>query len=563
MTKNSLSVQLLLTLLVGCGHPKETETPVTPANMDTTETQVETTETTSEVNTSGSIDERVSKAVALLTSSDSSSINEAIRQLKLISEEVNDRADVLYNIGVGYVELGKTDEARKYFLKTTDMDKTFSQAWYNLAILSEREEGLDSALSTFKEGLKFSEASSKLQAGVVDILRRQKKYDLAIDTGKNYLEENANNLDIYNTLGLIYIEQEELDMAKFIFRLAEQKNGGSENAKLLSSYGYLLYLLDDFTAKDKLLSALEYDPSLIQARVYLSNIHLDNRAFKLAIEQLEASLEYDPNNPTLHMNLGVAYRGNNEADKAEKEFQKALELQPENVDPILNLAILQSDNRNDYEGALTYVDEYIEKGGTETEQAEEWRVSIAQSKDDFEIQEKRNRRAAERRKRSEERQKRLEEERKLEEDEEKKREEDEERERLKELEEAERSDAPPTPSEEAVSPQETDLGSDSEETSSEPNTDDSTESEASTETEGSALPSIESDAGEGDEETPVAPLSEQDEVSEPSVDQEADGDQVEEEIPERDSEEPPEEEVVPTETETDDETSTEDVWGGN
>ncbi|MEC8278674.1 MAG: tetratricopeptide repeat protein, partial [Myxococcota bacterium] len=253
-------------LAVGCTKPTTPEVAVDPANVAQSEPEQATVETVGKDS-----DDALAEAAALLTSHDKALVQRAVDLLLSLLENDPDKVDIYYNIAVGYVSLERFDEAQKYFLKATETDPTFDRAWYNLAILTERQQGYEAALKTLRMGLKASEDSPKLQAGIIEILRKQKQYDKAFEQGKEYLKANANNLDIYNTLGLIYIEQEQFDMAKFIFRLAEKKNGGSNNAKLLSSYGYLLYLTKDYQAKEKLESALKIDPSLLQARLYLSS----------------------------------------------------------------------------------------------------------------------------------------------------------------------------------------------------------------------------------------------------------------------------------------------------
>ena len=94
---------------------------------------VPTTETTPEDNKI-IINELVSNAVALLTTDDKANATQALRSLTDIDNQYPGHAEVAYNMGLAHLKMDEIEQARKEFLRSTDLDPTFSRSWYNLGL---------------------------------------------------------------------------------------------------------------------------------------------------------------------------------------------------------------------------------------------------------------------------------------------------------------------------------------------------------------------------------------------------------------------------------------------
>jgi tetratricopeptide (TPR) repeat protein len=254
--------------------------------------------------------------------------------------------------------------------------------------LSEREGDLQKAYDIYNSGLLHKETSLDLTSGKINVLRKMKEYDRAIAEAKEALKANANNVGAYNAIGMVYLERGEVDNALFIYQLAVTKTGGSENALVLSNFGKTLYMKKDVGAKDMLLKALDYDPKLVEARLVLAAIHLDNRGWQPAIDALEPALVLEPNNAQLLNSLGIANRGLGEYDKSIDFYRRALTADPSNPSPLLNISIIQAEHQKLYDDAFASIDEYLGLGGEEKSTAKEWKAEFAVSQKEFEKQKK-------------------------------------------------------------------------------------------------------------------------------------------------------------------------------
>src|SRR4029079_13849743 len=105
-------------------------------------------------------------------------------------------------------------------------------------------------------------------------LRRQHQYDLAIAEAKKALGKNANNVNAYNNLGLVYVDQGKLDLALFIYQKALNSiDGAGQNALLHANLGKV-YLAQGKVgdAKQERERALELDPHPVAARMFLRQV---------------------------------------------------------------------------------------------------------------------------------------------------------------------------------------------------------------------------------------------------------------------------------------------------
>ena len=153
------TLSLVLSLaLVGCnggkngpveGVPDVIEEQATGADATAAGTG-EGTDSVPVVLTPELIEERVNAAAASLTTGQESDATQALSVLQELSVEAPDLAEIPYNMGVAHEILGNNTEARKRYLRATDIDPGLGEAWLNLGALAEREGDLNRALQAIK-----------------------------------------------------------------------------------------------------------------------------------------------------------------------------------------------------------------------------------------------------------------------------------------------------------------------------------------------------------------------------------------------------------------------------
>ena len=321
---------------------------------------------------------KVNDAVALLTLGTPASAERALVILKEVIAEDNGIAKAHFNKAVAHHQLNQLGAARMSYDNALDKDKTFAPAWLALGILQDMSGDSSRAIAQYRKGLEYSSESIDLHVALIGALRRQGRLEEAIQSAKDALKFNANSLEIYNELGMVYVTKGDLGMARFVYLKAfGQVEGAKNNAAIRCQLGRVLYLQGDtFQAERELLASYKLDGSYFPTLVYLAEAHLNNRAFLKAIPLLEAATAQQPKHHGVLMNLGMAYRGVDRFEEASKSYQSALKIDGSNPDPYMNLGILYGDYLKDYDKAVDSFQQYIAKGGAERPVAEEYIASV-------------------------------------------------------------------------------------------------------------------------------------------------------------------------------------------
>jgi tetratricopeptide (TPR) repeat protein len=200
-------------------------------------------------------------------------------------------------------------------------------------------------------------------AGLIASLRSQGRLQEAESAAKEALRIDSNAKSVYAVLGLVYIDMDRLDLANFIVQKALTTVKGGDDSKLYLVLGRIYQMQDKpASARDNYIKALELDPNLVAARIWLSDYYLDNRNFGDTVPLLEKAREISPNEVAIYYNLGIAYRGEGRYEESAAAYQKALVLEP-GPEPHLNLGILYGDYLKNYDMAVEAYEMYKSMGG--------------------------------------------------------------------------------------------------------------------------------------------------------------------------------------------------------
>ena len=352
-----------------------------------------------------SVDERVARAAALLTTKKEADAQAALDDLQPLLVAEPDRSDIPFNMGLAYHQLGDGLNARKYYLRATAIEPSLGAAWLNLGALAEQGGQYRRALQHYRAGLQNAPGMGELVVGTIGILRKMDRHDEAIREAKSALAKDANNIDVYNNLGLVYIDQGKPDLAQFIYQKALNTiDGADNNATIHANLGRTFLAKDSpWDAKAELERALELDPDLVAAMVYLSHLALDDHDWERAADLLERAAKVEPNSADIQMNLGIAYRGLGQYELSKKAYEEALRLNPEDPSPYINIAVLLGEHESNFDGAIVAVQSYRTRGGEHSARADGLLTSFQERKQKFEADlARKQKREADRKKREEE-----------------------------------------------------------------------------------------------------------------------------------------------------------------
>ncbi|HHO53554.1 MAG TPA: tetratricopeptide repeat protein [Deltaproteobacteria bacterium] len=393
MMRRALPSGMLVTslLLAGCPKDRRPETPI----VDEAPEPGEPDDSTRPVY------ERINEAADRIESGTPADLERAITLLQGVIEE-DDTGTARFNLGLAYQARGDLELAAGQYQAVIAAQPDMGDAWLYLGKVQEQQGQLEAAAGSYSSGIRNEPEHMGLRIAQVALLRRQGRLDEAVEAAKAALKVNANSLPIYNNFALVYLDKGDTTLARFILQKALQSiEGAVGNAYLHTNLGWSYYLDGNKPAALRSLEkAVELDPQLVPALVYLSRVYMEDHNYGDVVPLLETAEAIDATNPDVQLNLGIAYRGVGELQKARAAYERALALDPSDPDPYFNLGILLSDFEKDYDGAIASFNQYLAAGGSERERALEYISDVEKEK---ERAERRKKAEADRQRREEER----------------------------------------------------------------------------------------------------------------------------------------------------------------
>lgn len=313
----------------------------------------------------------IAKAVAKIQTGNQADWMTARNDLKALSDKASTNPWVWYNLGVAYQRLGASEDALDAFTRATRIDATCAPAWRGQAVVLQSLGDADGALRRVDQGLAASPDDLDLHIAKVAALRAVGKPAQAVDAAKEALKINTQSLELYNLIGLAYLDLGNLDLARFVFEKADAVVDGAESyAPIQANLGWIYGQKGErYAAEYRLKQATQADPTYVPGLVQLARLYLDDHNYADTVPLLETARSRAPDNADVLLNLGVAYRGVGRTEEARQAFERAAQLEPANLAPVFDLGILLADDVKDYDGAIQRFQTYVDKGGARADDA--------------------------------------------------------------------------------------------------------------------------------------------------------------------------------------------------
>ena len=279
-----------------------------------------------------------------------------------------------YNLAVAYHRAGDSTSAIRLYDATLGMEPSWLEAELNAARLLALEGRYRGALMRLRRAIEQDPENLDLRVGLVDVYRLMGDYDSAIIEAKQALSINANSIELYRSMGATYVDQGELMLARFVLQKAlDTLEGSREHAGLHESLGRVYHMEDKLMlARAFYERALEIDASMFPSRIFLSELHMNDRNYADAVTLLEFASARRPEDAGLLITLGVAYRGVGREDDAVASYKAAIQADPSFIDPWFNLGVVYGDSLKEYDRSISAFTQYIEMSGVESALAAEY-----------------------------------------------------------------------------------------------------------------------------------------------------------------------------------------------
>jgi len=230
-----------------------------------------------------------SRALALAGQS-----REAFDLLLVVAQSRPDDADVLNKLGLLLEDMGKPEEARRYFERAAAISPPLPRAFFNLAASLAVAGRFDDALERFRQGVEAASENDDVPASLGAMLENTKRTETAIDLYAYLLERNPSDTETQTSLGNALVRGG---------RFAE--------------------------AADQYEGILELDPENRNAYFNLGVIYGGNLDFETAAYCFREVLARAPEDEEATNMLGIVLLKLGRVDEATVSYREALKYHPE------------------------------------------------------------------------------------------------------------------------------------------------------------------------------------------------------------------------------------------
>jgi tetratricopeptide (TPR) repeat protein len=250
--------------------------------------------------------------MALLSQSGEGLESAAAEMEKKLSECHDDCSGMALQLSIIYYHQGKFARAYSILESIPENEKDLKIVRHSVLYLRQMKEW-DKAIAVMEKAKKRFAFDEKMDYELAEEYLLAGHYAKAIDALTSVIGEwNENPWRIYYQLGYAYMEQNDLDKAKYNFELSLKKYPGNVAARGLLAFVY------NMSGNGK------------QARALWEKNVLD-----------------DPSNPALHVNLGLSLEKEGRYDEALTHYNMAYSLKPDDNAVMINIGnVYEEMNRN-------------------------------------------------------------------------------------------------------------------------------------------------------------------------------------------------------------------------
>ena len=294
------------------------------------------------------------------------------------------------------------ETARTRLRAAVEIDPSLWEAWFDLGVIAYKDGDDDAAIDAFGRALKLkqnhipsllarAEASRRSGHGkearadyeaalkvteeddpnrkdaaarLASLLRDGGDFDDAVEVLRDVIRVAGANAKIYTELGLIYIAQKRLELARLV--LAKAAELDAKDPAVYNAFAVLALRQGKAQeAFDRFDQAVSLDPSYIDARFNKAAVLLDAGDYARAKAELTTIVEKRPDDYAAFVALGVAQRGLKDFAAAKTTWDRVIKEAPRRstarADAMFDVAILQLDYMNDAPGGRPALERYLQE----------------------------------------------------------------------------------------------------------------------------------------------------------------------------------------------------------
>jgi Tfp pilus assembly protein PilF len=233
-----------------------------------------------------------------------------------------------YILGVYCEDLGDLDGASQEYQKALETDPQSSLLHLNLAAVFIKKDKADLAIAQLKQSIDLAPEAVEPHVILALVYAAQNKADFATQEYalalKNATKLEPKNIQLYKSLGVIYLQQKKLKEAESIFKLIAGMDPHDPEAYFY--LGSIYYDSKEYSFVEKELeTALKLKPDYHEALNFLGYFYLEqDKNIDQAGVLIKKALGFEPDNGAYLDSLGWFYFKKGKFKEALAELEKAV-----------------------------------------------------------------------------------------------------------------------------------------------------------------------------------------------------------------------------------------------
>jgi len=235
-----------------------------------------------------------------------------------------------YIVGVYYDDLGDLDKALQEYQKALEANPHSALLHLSLASIFIKKDQAALAIEQLKQSIGINPEAIEPHVILALVYAGQNKADLAAQEYtlalKNAAKLEPKNVEIYKSLGAVYLQQKKLKEAEGIFKLIVGMAPADPQAHFYLGSIYF-DLKNNSSVEKELNTALKLKPDYHEALNFLGYFYLEqDKNIEQAGKMIRQALVFEPENGAYLDSLGWFYFKKGKFKEAVRELEKAASL---------------------------------------------------------------------------------------------------------------------------------------------------------------------------------------------------------------------------------------------